>query len=143
MNTEENSGSGVNFAAKREVSTATRGTSYGYLNVIELVIDGNNWMARFVGPHAEGVIGLFGTNTIPTPFTAAANRAEVLITVQGRNPDAFVTFGEVQNTPTAEKPTATGYHCDTCEDGYKAVSFAVCPNTACPFHNADYTPKGR
>ncbi len=32
------------------------------------------------------------------------------------------------------------YTCQTCHDGYKAVAFSVCPNSACPFSDPAYTP---
>ena len=54
---------------------------------IELILIGNHWLAKHSDPE---VLRLFETDTIPTPFTAYADRDEVLQTIQTLNPGSFV-----------------------------------------------------
>jgi hypothetical protein len=62
------------------------------LNLIRVSLRGGVWMAQFIGPHAEIIRGLFGTDLIPTPWTAAADSAEVLADLQARNPGFEVSI---------------------------------------------------
>lgn len=57
---------------------------------IELIRDdsANVWLARFSDPSIKA---RFGTDTLPTPFTASADRRDVLACVRERNPDCVVT----------------------------------------------------
>lgn len=65
-------------------------------NKIQLFPTPQAWMARFIGPHAEGVIDAFGCDVIPTPFTAKANAETVRRAIANRNPgvdvDVLVTM---------------------------------------------------
>jgi hypothetical protein len=49
------------------------------------------WMAEYTGPEADTWIKLFGSATIPTAYTAAAEASLVLQEIQRRNPDSEVT----------------------------------------------------
>ena len=49
------------------------------------------WMARFNGPISGDIIRLFGTNCIPTAFTAAMPVNEVLDYIAQANPECLVT----------------------------------------------------
>ncbi len=53
-------------------------------NVIELFVIRTGWFARFVGD--QNIIDLFGTDTLPTAFTAAADAEVVLSAIQKLNP---------------------------------------------------------
>lgn len=55
---------------------------------IELFLDVKGWMARF--PGNEELIRLFGTDTIPTAFTPAAEPSLVKCEIQKLNPGADV-----------------------------------------------------
>ena len=61
-------------------------------NQIILYTRKNSWVAQFVGPHAQEIIRLFGTDVLPLPFTPTANPELVRETVEHRNPDVFVSF---------------------------------------------------
>ena len=51
---------------------------------IELYLKGNTWIARFVND--PQMIELFGTDAIPTPFTASAEPWDVFETIKHGNP---------------------------------------------------------
>jgi hypothetical protein len=42
------------------------------------------WFCRYEGPHADEVVRLFGTATLPLPWTAAASAETVLSAVQAQ-----------------------------------------------------------
>ena len=44
------------------------------------------WMVQSRGPIAVGVRALFGTDTLPTPFTLSKPRAEVVAEIKRLNP---------------------------------------------------------
>ena len=54
--------------------------------------DGENWQATF---HDDAEVkGLFGTDTIPTPYLARADGEPVRAKVQERNPDCVVVLAQ-------------------------------------------------
>ena len=55
---------------------------------IRVFLDGAGWMAEFAG---DDTFELFGTNTLPTPFLAAADPAEVLRIIGKANPEYVVS----------------------------------------------------
>jgi len=60
------------------------------MNRIVILLQGRTWNAQFVGPHSAEIIELFGTDTIPTPFTSLTPVAEVVAEVRRRNPGVLV-----------------------------------------------------
>lgn len=58
--------------------------------MITLHILGGVWHATSSGPEAAAVTRLFGTATLPTPYTAAIDPRVVLGTIQRLNPDERV-----------------------------------------------------
>lgn len=48
------------------------------------------WSAKYVGPHAERIRELFGTDTLPLPFTSSASETMVLTAILSRNPGCVV-----------------------------------------------------
>jgi len=47
----------------------------------------------YVARHSDSAVReLFGTDTLPTPFRAAADQAEVLTAIRKLNPDCRVTW---------------------------------------------------
>jgi len=60
------------------------------MDKITLTIDNGLWIAIFSGPHAVAVESLFNSAAIPTPYTAATPRSEVLANVQRLNPGIIV-----------------------------------------------------
>ena len=60
-------------------------------NQILLYIVKDTWHAKFIGPHEESIVRVFGTNTLPLPFTARASADTVRADVEQRNPDCFVS----------------------------------------------------
>ncbi len=46
----------------------------------------DGWMVQSRGPIAVGVKALFGTDTLPTPFTLSKPRAEVVAEIKRLNP---------------------------------------------------------
>lgn len=58
---------------------------------IELFREGTLWMAQYnAGPVRDTALRLFGTDAIPTAFTAQATPDMVLARIQELNPDALV-----------------------------------------------------
>lgn len=54
------------------------------------------WMARFEGPHADGIIGLFGQPIIPCGYSDLAAADNVLAVIARLNPHCEVVLGEKQ-----------------------------------------------
>ena len=50
------------------------------------------YIATFTGDKENQIRDLFGSNSLPTPFTPAANPQEVKNTMQKNNPDAEVVL---------------------------------------------------
>lgn len=48
------------------------------------------WLATYAGPHAKRIGDLFGTMTIPLPYTARAPLETVVSEIQARNPGVIV-----------------------------------------------------
>lgn len=65
------------------------------MKTITLIPTPKGWVARYSGHHADvhEILELFGTDTLPLPFTANASSEMVLADVVGREPDAVVTLG--------------------------------------------------
>lgn len=61
-------------------------------NRITLSRDGRGWHATFTGPHAKEINDLFGTDTIPTAYTAAADAERVMAGIRSANPGVDVVF---------------------------------------------------
>jgi hypothetical protein len=61
-------------------------------NQIILINGRDGWLAQFVGPHASEIVGLFGTDCIPTAFTPLADPDAVRVAIQSLNPGVFVSF---------------------------------------------------
>jgi hypothetical protein len=60
-------------------------------NAIEIVAMSGVWHARHSGPHARQIQRLFGTDTLPTPWTTEyLTRGQVADEVGKLNPDAEV-----------------------------------------------------
>ena len=55
---------------------------------ITLSVGPNCWLATF--DNDAGIISLFGTDTLPTPFTPLANRSQVIAAIQAKNPEHTV-----------------------------------------------------
>jgi hypothetical protein len=66
------------------------------MNQIILFNTHDGWMARSIGPHASEIVGLFGTDTLPTAFTARAEGELVLQEIQRLNPGIDVRIQEVK-----------------------------------------------
>ena len=47
-------------------------------------------MATYAGPHADRILLLFGTPTVPTAFTAEADVLEVVAQIEASNPGVMV-----------------------------------------------------
>lgn len=58
--------------------------------MITLFKTNGGWNARFSGPAAEIIWDAFGTDTIPTAFTAAADAGKVQREIQANWPDCVV-----------------------------------------------------
>lgn len=61
------------------------------MHTIKLWRDEKSWYATHSEPE---VLVLFGTNTLPTNYTAAAEPAVVLAAIVKLNPDRIVTFAD-------------------------------------------------
>ena len=59
-------------------------------NEILIHLGEQGWLATFAGPQAPEIIDLFGTDTLPTPYTASTALATVIAEIQAKNPDAVV-----------------------------------------------------
>lgn len=57
---------------------------------IHVVVRDGFYHARFLGPHADFIVELFGTDTLQTPFTDRCPVIEVLKALRDRNPGARV-----------------------------------------------------
>ncbi len=60
------------------------------MNGIKLYKTAGGWQALHTGPHAEKVKELFGTDTLPTGWTAGAEPEMVLSGIRELNPDCTV-----------------------------------------------------
>ena len=60
-------------------------------NRITLAVRDGTWHATFTDPEIRR---LFGTDTLPTPYTSRAPAETVLAEVSRRNPDSVVTLGQ-------------------------------------------------
>jgi hypothetical protein len=61
--------------------------------IIERRIAG--WVATYTGPHAAEIIDLFGTDTIPMAFGAAAELPQVRAAIRALNPGIAVRYRAV------------------------------------------------
>jgi hypothetical protein len=65
-------------------------------NQIILISGKDCWLAKYVGPHAQKIIRLFGTDTLPTPFIPGLLLSEdtdrLRAAIEKMNPDVFVSF---------------------------------------------------
>jgi len=68
--------------------------------MITLTLRGNSWLARWEGEEETLVREAFGTNEIPTPYTAASDPALVLRAIAGRNPRHVVRIAPGLNSPS-------------------------------------------
>lgn len=59
-------------------------------STINLYRSPQGWMATWVGPEAEKIKRLFGTDTMPTAFTAQASATKVLEAIGKLNPECAV-----------------------------------------------------
>lgn len=60
--------------------------------MIELYRSGNTWVARYTGTEAVEVHRLFGTDVLPTAFTAHADARTVCAEIQAANPASQVVL---------------------------------------------------
>jgi hypothetical protein len=60
------------------------------MDQLTLIRGANCWLLKFEGPHAQEVIDLFGTDTLPTPFTELADAATVQAEIKRLNAGAHV-----------------------------------------------------
>lgn len=60
------------------------------MNSIIITKRGDAWIARFTGEHAATIIELFGSDTVPTPYTLATPCAAVVAEIKARNPECYV-----------------------------------------------------
>lgn len=60
------------------------------MDTIRLKRTPDGWTTIWLGPHSYEVMQLFGTNTLPTGFTAGASAVMVLAEIARLNPDAVV-----------------------------------------------------
>ncbi len=58
---------------------------------IHLSIAEGQWVARWSGAERAEIVRLFGTDTIPTPFTARMDGLSVQRKIAKRNPECEVT----------------------------------------------------
>lgn len=73
------------------VRRASRKGSEMEANRIHLSVLGGTWHATYSGHHSEMVRELFGTVTLPTPFTSAMETFEVMRKIAATNLDVEVT----------------------------------------------------
>ncbi len=66
-------------------------------NKIHLRLVSGLWTAETIGPKADETRRLFGTATLPTPFTAQSSGAKVLEAIKLLNPDSLVTIESEAN----------------------------------------------
>ncbi len=60
------------------------------MNRIVLTRGNKSWNATFYGPHADNILGLFGTRTLPLPFAVNALPETVLQEIELNNPHCSV-----------------------------------------------------
>lgn len=61
-------------------------------NRIQIVKTNTGYNAKYIGPHAAEIKALFGTDSIPTPFTPNAIALDVVKEVAKRNPGVEVSL---------------------------------------------------
>ena len=59
------------------------------MKTIKLIHSETGWLARF---DDHEIVAIFGTDTIPTPFTEKAPPMMVKAEIEKRNPEYFVCF---------------------------------------------------
>lgn len=59
---------------------------------IQLTRTKTGWNATYSGAYSDTVFDLFGTRTLPLPYTAAADPADVLATIAAGHPDHQVVL---------------------------------------------------
>lgn len=69
-------------------AAAYRGPAAPEKELMEISLRGSGWVVKSNDPKW---VELFGTDTLPLPFTEVASEATVLAAVQYRNPSAVVT----------------------------------------------------
>lgn len=62
------------------------------MDALRLYLEGDEWMIRYKGPHAERVRLLFGVEAVPTPYRASMTAGKVLATIRRLNPGIPVTL---------------------------------------------------
>jgi hypothetical protein len=67
------------------------------MTTITLTCTPTGWMATFRGPMAQEIRAAFGTDTIPTAYTAAAPADKVLRDVGARFRDCAVCISPLSN----------------------------------------------
>ncbi len=60
------------------------------MDTVRLKHTPDGWIAIWTGPHSAEVWELFGTNVLPTGFTAGAEASMVLAEISKLNPDVVV-----------------------------------------------------
>ena len=60
------------------------------MKIIKLINSRTGWLAQF--ENDQEIIGLFGTDTIPTPYTENASPSMVKNEIMSRNPGYNVVF---------------------------------------------------
>ena len=60
------------------------------MNKILVSLTRDGWVCRFVGPHAASIVELFGTDTIPSAYTARCSGSDVLAGIRALNPGVEV-----------------------------------------------------
>ncbi len=53
---------------------------------------GGMWMARHTGPHSRDIVSLFGTDTLPTPFSSSVPVRQVVAELLVNNPGANIKY---------------------------------------------------
>ena len=55
------------------------------MDQLTLIRGKNCWLLKFEGPQAQEIIDLFGTDTLPTPWTESADAATVQAEIKRLN----------------------------------------------------------
>ena len=66
------------------------------INTIDLSTANGSWVATYSGPHADQIISLFGTATIPTAWRHTRPNWEVVADVQRLNPGVVVMISGLE-----------------------------------------------
>lgn len=59
-------------------------------NTIQVALEVNGWTAKFGGDHAQKIVSLFGSDTLPTAFGPSVPVLTVMLSLQERHPDAVI-----------------------------------------------------